>query len=81
MEKKMRVMTEKPLNAEKPIEFLLSWISDNTLFFKRSQSQFIETPIALSDAKLTIECLVKQNLTLSFEDIRRMPKVEVANTL
>ncbi len=81
MKKKMRVMTEKPLNAETPIESLRSWITDNAVFFKRNQGQFMETPVALSDWKLTIEGLVKQNLTLSFEDIRRMPKVEVADTL
>ncbi len=81
MTKKMRVMTEKPLNAETPIESLRSWITDNAVFFKRNQGQFMETPVALSDWKLTIEGLVKKNLTLSFEDIRRMPKVEVADTL
>jgi DMSO/TMAO reductase YedYZ molybdopterin-dependent catalytic subunit len=41
----------------------------------------MKRPIKLSSWKLNIEGLVKQNLTLTFEDIRRMPKVEVANTL
>jgi DMSO/TMAO reductase YedYZ molybdopterin-dependent catalytic subunit len=41
----------------------------------------MKRPIKLSSWKLNIEGLVKQNLTLAFEDIRRMPKVEVANTL
>jgi hypothetical protein len=35
MKKKMRVMTEKPLNAETPVENLRSWITDNEVFFKR----------------------------------------------
>jgi DMSO/TMAO reductase YedYZ molybdopterin-dependent catalytic subunit len=81
MEKKMRVMTEKPLNAETPIESLRSWITDNAVFFKRNQGQFMETPIELSDWKLSIEGLVEKELTLNFEDFRRMPKVEVADTL
>ena len=81
MNKKMRVMTEKPLNAETPIESLRSWITDNEFFFKLNQGQFMETPVSLSDWKLTVEGLVKQNLALRFEDIRRMPKVEMANTL
>ena len=81
MKKKMRVMTEKPLNAETPIESLRSWITDNTVFFKRNQGQFMKTPINLSGWKLLVEGLVKQKLTLNFEDIRSMPKVEVANTL
>ena len=39
----------------------------------------METPVSLSDWELTVDGLVKQNLALRFEDIRRMPKVEVAN--
>jgi DMSO/TMAO reductase YedYZ molybdopterin-dependent catalytic subunit len=41
----------------------------------------MKRPIKLSSWKLNIEGLVKQNLTLTLEDIRRMPKVEMANTL
>jgi DMSO/TMAO reductase YedYZ molybdopterin-dependent catalytic subunit len=81
MKKKMRVMAEKPLNAETPIEFLRPWITDNAVFFKRNQGQFMEKPIELSDWKLIVDGLVENNLSLSFEDIRRMPKVELANTL
>jgi DMSO/TMAO reductase YedYZ molybdopterin-dependent catalytic subunit len=81
MKKKMRVMTEKPLNAETPIESLRTWTSDNEVFFKRNQGQIMKRPAKLSAWKLSIEGLVKNSLTLTFEDIRRMPKVEVANTL
>ena len=62
MKKKMRVMTEKTLNAETPIEFVRTWITDDEVFFKRNQGQFTKTPVALSDWKLTVEGLVKQNL-------------------
>ena len=81
MKKKMRVMTEKPLNAETPIESLRTWTTDNDVFFKRNQGQIMKRPVKLSSWKLSIEGLVKHSLTLTFEDIRRMPKVEVANTL
>ena len=81
MKKEVRVMSEKPLNAETPIEFLRPWITDNEVFFKRNQGQFMETPIELSDWKLIVDGLVENKLSLSFEDIRRMPKVELANTL
>lgn len=81
MKQKMRVMTEKPLNAETPIESLRTWITDNDVFFKRNQGQFTETPISLSDWNLTVDGLVKHHLMLSFDEIRRIPKVEVANTL
>jgi len=81
MKKKMRVMTERPLNAETPIEALRTWTTDNEVFFKRNQGQIMQRPVKLSAWKLSIEGLVKDSLTLTFEDIRRMPKVVVANTL
>ena len=81
MKKKMRVMTEKPLNAETPIESLRTWTTDNEVFFKRNQGQIMQRAIKLSSWKLSVEGLVKHNLTMTFEEIRRMPKVEVANTL
>ncbi len=81
MKKKMRVMTEKPLNAETPIESLRTWTTDNSVFFKRNQGQIMQRPVQISDWKLTIEGFVNHDLQLSFEDIRSMPKVEVANTL
>jgi DMSO/TMAO reductase YedYZ molybdopterin-dependent catalytic subunit len=81
MKKKMRVMSEKPLNAETPIESLRTWTTDNAVFFKRNQGQIMQRPIKLTSWKLRIEGLVKNNLTMAFEEIRRMPKVEVTNTL
>jgi DMSO/TMAO reductase YedYZ molybdopterin-dependent catalytic subunit len=81
MKRKMRVMTEKPLNAETPVESLRTWTTDNAVFFKRNQGQIMQRPIKLSSWTLSVEGLVKHNLTMTFEEIRRMPKVEVANTL
>jgi DMSO/TMAO reductase YedYZ molybdopterin-dependent catalytic subunit len=81
MKKKIRVMTEKPLNAETPIEYLRTWTTDNAMFFKRNQGQIMQRPVKLTAWKLNIDGLVKHKLNLSFEEIRRMPKSEVANTL
>ena len=81
MEKKMRVMTEKPLNAETPLDSLSSWITDNEVFFKRNQGQIPETPVSLADWRLQIAGLVENELVFTFEDIRRFPKVEVADTM
>ena len=81
MDEKMRIMTERPLNAETPTESLRSWITDNDVFFKRNQGQFPEAPINLSQWVLRVDGLVTKELSLSFEDIRRLPKVEVADTL
>ena len=81
MKKKMRVMTEKPLNAETPIENLRTWITDNAVFFKRNQGQFKDLSIQLSDWRLGIEGLVKKEISLTFADIKRLPRAEVADTL
>lgn len=78
---KMKIMTAKPLNVETPIERLRTWTTDNAVFFKRNQGQFAESPVAVSDWKLTIDGLVHERLSVSYADIRHLPKVEVANTL
>ena len=81
MKNNMRFMTENPLNAETPIESLRTWITDNEVFFKRNQGQFPEGPIDLATWSLAIDGLVQKELTLGFEDILSLPKVEMANTL
>jgi DMSO/TMAO reductase YedYZ molybdopterin-dependent catalytic subunit len=81
METKMRVMTKRPLNAETPRENLRTWITDNAVFFKRNQGQFMDTPIKLSDWQLLIEGLVEKKLRVTYDDLQRLPRVEVANTL
>ena len=81
MKKKMRVMTERPLNAETPIEHLRTWITANAVFFKRNQGQFKDLSIDLTDWKLDVAGLVKKKINLPFEEIIRLPKVEVADTL
>jgi DMSO/TMAO reductase YedYZ molybdopterin-dependent catalytic subunit len=77
----MRIMTKKPLNAETPIESMRSWITDNEMFFKRNQGAFPEEPVDLSKWELHVDGRVDNQLRLSFEEIRSLPKVEVANTL
>ena len=81
MEEKMRVMSQIPLNAETPVKDLRTWITDNDIFFKRNQGQIPENPVSLDDWRLSVDGQVVNTLSLSFEDIRRLPKVEVANTL
>jgi sulfite oxidase len=81
MEKKMRIMSEKPLNAETPIEYLRSWITPNSVFFKRNQGEIMKQPIDLSQWELIIEGEVENTARFGFEQIVRMPKATVANTL
>ena len=81
MKKKMRVMSEKPLNAETPAEHLRSWITANDLFFDRNQGQIPERPVDLSAWKLTVEGEVETPLEIGIDEICRMPKAIVCNTL
>lgn len=81
MTDKMRVMSEKPLNAETPVAHLQSWITSNEVFFKRNQEQFMSAPVNLDTWRLVIEGQVTEAIKLSFADILSMPKVELANTL
>jgi DMSO/TMAO reductase YedYZ molybdopterin-dependent catalytic subunit len=81
MDEKTRVMTQRPLNAETSNASLRSWITDNDAFFKRNQGQIPEEPVSLADWRLSVEGLVETKLTLTFEDLRRLPKVVAPNTL
>jgi DMSO/TMAO reductase YedYZ molybdopterin-dependent catalytic subunit len=81
MEKKMRIMSEKPLNAETPIEYLRSWITPNSVFCKRNQGEIMNQPTDLSRWELVIEGEVEKSARFSFDQIIRMPKAIVAKTL
>ena len=81
MERKMRVMTDKPLNAETPVESLRSWITPGSVFFDRNQGEIPSEPISLEEWKLFINGEVKNQLQLTMDQILRMPKVTVANTI
>ena len=81
MKDKMRVMSERPLNAETPVESLRSWITDNQVFFKRNQGKIMESPVDIDTWSLSVEGLVEKPLQLSFNDLLGMEKTEMANTL
>jgi DMSO/TMAO reductase YedYZ molybdopterin-dependent catalytic subunit len=81
MKDKLRIMSEKPLNAETPVEALRSWITPNRVFFDRNQGAIPTRRIPLARWKLSVEGQVHAPLTLSFEDIRRLPKAIAADTL
>jgi DMSO/TMAO reductase YedYZ molybdopterin-dependent catalytic subunit len=81
MDIQMRVMTEKPLNAETPTQYLRSWITPNHMFFDRNQGDIIAEPLPTKEWELLIEGEINNPLRFTFEDIIKMPKVIVSNTL
>jgi DMSO/TMAO reductase YedYZ molybdopterin-dependent catalytic subunit len=81
MTQSMRIMTESPLNAETPAVRLRSWITPNAVFFDRNQGKIPEVPVALDKWALTVDGMVKKKLGLHLDQIQRLPKAIVANTL
>ena len=81
MSEKMRVMTEKPLNAETPVPSLRSWITANNVFFDRNQGAIMEKEIPLALYRLTVDGEVETVQTYTFDEIIALPKVIAANTM
>jgi DMSO/TMAO reductase YedYZ molybdopterin-dependent catalytic subunit len=76
-----RVMTERPLNAETPAEHLRSWITPNAVFFSRNQGAIPPRRVSLRRWSLTVDGLVRSPRTLGLDEIRRMPRAIVSDTL
>jgi DMSO/TMAO reductase YedYZ molybdopterin-dependent catalytic subunit len=81
MKTTMRIMTERPLNAETPAEYLTSWITPNAVFFDRNQGAIPPRRITLRRWRLTIEGEVEKAITLTFDNLARMPRAITACTL
>ena len=81
MTKSMRIMTENPLNAETQAARLRSWITPNSVFFDRNQGKIPEAPVSLDDWALTLDGEINKPLRLNMDQIQRLPKAIVSNTL
>jgi sulfite oxidase len=81
MSQSMRVMTERPLNAETPTERLRTWITGNDVFFDRNQGQIPEQPVALDQWHLSVAGEVERPLEMTYRQLCRQPKAIVSNTL
>ena len=81
MTQSMRIMTESPLNAETQAARLRSWITPNAVFFDRNQGKIPEAPVALDEWTLTIDGEIEKPLKLDLDQIQRLPKAIVSNTL
>ena len=77
----MRIMSERPLNAETPIESLRSWVTANSVFFDRNQGEIPQKKISLPNWELAVEGEVEKPLKFTFDQIYRMPKTIISNTL
>ncbi len=75
----MRILTEKPFNAETPAEALRSWITPNAVFFHRNQSE-MKSAVSLPEWRLSVEGEVGNPREFAFDDLLRLPKAIAANT-
>jgi DMSO/TMAO reductase YedYZ molybdopterin-dependent catalytic subunit len=81
MTESIRIMTEKPLNAETQAARLRTWITPNAVFFDRNQGKIPDAPIALDKWTLSIEGEVDRPMKLNLDQLQQRPKAIVANTL
>lgn len=81
MRNSKRIMSERPLNAETPAEWLRTWITANDHFFDRNQGGIPEVPVDLDEWQLSITGEVGRQATIGWRQIEELPKAIVANTL
>ncbi len=81
MKEDLRIMSKVPLNAETHPRHLRSWITANSVFFKRNQGEMMGEPIPLEKWELLVTGEVEKESRFSMDRILRMPRATAANTL
>jgi DMSO/TMAO reductase YedYZ molybdopterin-dependent catalytic subunit len=76
---KLIVRSARPLNLEMPVGLLDSWITPTALHFVRNH---YEVPaVSLEEWRLRVDGTVEHPLTLTLDDLKRLPMVEAVVTL
>jgi sulfite oxidase len=76
---KLIVRSVRPEDLETPVELFNSWLTPNDTFYVRHHAYVPEN--AATDWKLTIEGEVGKPLTLTLDDLKKLPKVTSTVTL
>src|ERR1700682_3172964 len=77
---RMSVLSPKPEDLEMPLDGFKDWITPVDRFFVRCHTYTPERP-NLSDWKLKVDGVVNQTLNLSMDDLKKLPRVELAGVL
>lgn len=77
---KMIVRSSRPEDLEMPLEGFHEWITPVDRFFVRCHT-FLPDRVNLSDWRLKLDGVVNQPLTLSMDDIKKLPRVELVGVL
>jgi DMSO/TMAO reductase YedYZ molybdopterin-dependent catalytic subunit len=77
---KMIVRSGRPEDLEMPLDGFNEWITPADRFFVRCHT-YVPDRANLTDWKLKLDGVVNQSLTLSMEDLKKLPRVEFAAVL
>jgi DMSO/TMAO reductase YedYZ molybdopterin-dependent catalytic subunit len=72
--------SSRPADLEMPIDGFQEWITPTDRFFVRCHTYFPERA-NLSDWRLKVDGLVNQPLTLTMDDLKKLPRVELVGVL
>ena len=79
MHEQRKIVTETPENSETPLENVRSWVTPTRLFFVRNHSEPPE--IDVENWRLSVEGLVDNALSLSWDDLMELPERTVFATV
>src|ERR1700730_7911574 len=77
---KMITRSPRPADLEMPLDGFHDWITPADRFFVRCHTYFPER-VNLSDWRLKIDGVVSQPLTLTMDDLKTLPRVELVGVL
>ena len=77
---KMIVRSERPEDLEMPLDGFREWITPVDRFFVRCHT-YLPQPATLGEWKLTLDGVVNQPLTLTMDDLKKLPRVELVAVL
>jgi DMSO/TMAO reductase YedYZ molybdopterin-dependent catalytic subunit len=77
---KMIARSSRPEDLEMPLDGFKEWITPADRFFVRCHTYFPER-VNLSDWRLKIDGVVNQPLTLTMDDLKKLPRVELVGVL
>jgi DMSO/TMAO reductase YedYZ molybdopterin-dependent catalytic subunit len=72
--------SSRPADLEMPLDGFHEWITPVDRFFVRCHTYFPER-VNLSDWRLTIDGVVNQPLSLTMDDLKKLPRVELVGVL
>src|SRR5882762_8689747 len=77
---RMIVLSSRPEDLEMPLDGFKDWITPIDHFFVRCHTYTPERP-NLSEWKLKVDGVVNQSLSLSMDDLKKLPRVELVSVL